>query len=119
MKDTIIRIGYDNCNSEVLKSKSPSLLAYIYRDRIFPDQIEILKTVKAKYGNKLNVCVMNGDFKNLRDKYNIMGSPTYIIFFKGIERGRMLGKAYEETLKEFVDEILGNIENSQQAAIEE
>ncbi len=102
-------IGADNINSEVLEEKVPVLLALINHAYEYKAQIEILNSVSKIFGKKLKVCLLDEDEIGIFMKFGVDGSPAYLIFSKGKEKGKMLGKAEILTLKNFILTVLPEI----------
>lgn len=102
IKEMFTSIGTDNFDSEILSEKRPVLLAYIRRDYEYKNQIEILKSVSNKYGDAIKVCLLDENFVRAYKNLEIKGDPTFIGFYEGNEKGRILGKADTETLISFV-----------------
>ena len=46
-----------------------------------------------------------------KDKLGIEGAPTFLIFYEGREKDRMLGYADMETLMAFVSKKLSHLQN--------
>ena len=107
-------IGADNFDSEVIAEviagKRAVLLAYIVPDFAYRQQIEALESVSKKYsGDSVKICLLNEDFIKSHRHFRIAGSPTFIIFYQGREKGRMLGKADKESLSSFILQTLPNL----------
>ena len=96
----------DNFEKEILGDEKPVLMACLSRDFRYKEQKEILDSVLRDYGSSLKVCLRDrktiGDFR----KFGIEGSPTFIIFHEGREKGRMLGKVERDSLNSFISRIL-------------
>jgi hypothetical protein len=66
-----------------------------------------------KYSEEIKLCLLKEDFQGaFRKKYSVKGSPTFLIFSGGIEKGRMLGKADPKTLMAFISEALPSIQSN-------
>ncbi len=97
-----IQIGAESFDSEVTEEKRPILLACISRDYGYDEQTGVLGGVSKKYGKKRKVCLLDEDSIGAFMKFGVEGSPAFIIFHEGEEKGRMLGKADKESLSSFV-----------------
>ena len=98
-----VSIGMDNFDSEIKAEKRSVLLACIRRDDEFKEQTAVLDNVSKRYGERLKVCLLDEDsFGAFSKKLGIEGTPTFIAFYAGKEKGRMLGKADRETLSSFI-----------------
>lgn len=92
---------------EVLTAAAPVLVAWVRRDGDFSSLGEILESVSENCEGKIKICLFEegeGDF--FRKEYHVMGTPTFLLFEKGREAGRLLGKADEEALEGFIGRTL-------------
>jgi hypothetical protein len=92
----------DNFESEIRLEMKPVLLACIRRGFELREQIDLLEKLSRKYTHNLKICLL---FEGLNEAYRtlaIEGTPTFLLFFRGEEKGRMLGKVKMETLSTFV-----------------
>lgn len=98
---------------EVLNEKQPVLLAYIRHDYGYLEQTKALEAISKRYEGALKICLLDersiGTFK----RYGIDGSPAFVIFHKGEEKGRRLGKADRLVLGEFVSEVLSELKGQE------
>ncbi len=88
-KVMIISIGADSFDSEVLVEKRPVLIACVSRDYDYDKQTGVLGGVSKRYGKKLKVCLLDEDSIGAFMRFGIEGSPAFIIFHEGVEKGRM------------------------------
>jgi len=95
-------IGADNFDSEILSEKKPVILAYIRRDYEYKNQIEFLENVSKEYGDEIKVCLLDEIFARTYKNLEINGDPTFLGYYEGKEKGRILGKADKEKLISFV-----------------
>jgi thioredoxin-like negative regulator of GroEL len=96
-------ISLDNFESKVAKEKRPVLLACIRHDHEFKGQKEILKAISSKYGEILKVCLLDEDsIRPFMKNFEIEGTPTFLIFHEGKEKGRILGLTDIEKLTSFI-----------------
>ena len=119
-------VGMDNFDSEIRLEMKPVLLACIRRGFELREQIDLLEKVSRKYAHNLKICLL---FEGLNEAYRtlaIEGTPTFLLFFGGEEKGRMLGKVKMETLSTFVfkslqqdlDEPLDGVENTTEPIVD-
>jgi hypothetical protein len=106
-------VGTDNFSSEVLQGKMPVLLATIRRDYGYKEQTRVLEGVSKEYVERLKVCLLDENSIGTFRKCGIDGSPAFVIFYGGTEKGRMLGKADRGTLSKFVSGILSSLPSGQ------
>jgi len=98
---TLVRA--DNFETEVLEEGTPVLLAYVRQDHMFKEQTEVLERVARTYHGGVKVCLLDEDFAgSFREKCDIKGAPTYLIFDAGEKMGRMLGLANGKSLTGFL-----------------
>jgi len=107
-KSGIRLVGPEDFEEEVLKKKWPVLVLCIHNDLEIEGQIEVVKDVTAKaHAEKLDVCLLEDECIGIfREKYKVGGTPTFLIFDKGREIGRLLGQAETATLEEFLSRTL-------------
>lgn len=99
-------IGMDNFEAEIGLEKRPVLLACIRRGFEMSEQIRLLEEVSKKHTHSLKICLL---YEGLNEAYRelaVDGTPTFLLFFKGQEKGRMLGKVKMEALSTFILESL-------------
>jgi len=108
-------IRLDSFESEVLEEKRPVLLAYIRRDHEYKKQTEVLESISERYGDTLKICLLDGNLSGAYKKLGIEGDPTFFVFYKEKEKGRMLGKADRESLCSFVLQALPNFQDNNEA----
>jgi len=105
--DFIRSIGADSFQKEVLEESRPVLVLCMHRDSEFQGQIEIIEGMCRSYGERLKACLIEEEFIGaFKEKFNVKGTPTIMIFIGGTEKGRMLGQAEEKTFKDFVSRTL-------------
>ena len=109
-------IGVDNFFAEVVDEKRPVLLAYIIPDYAHAGQLEVLEIVAERYLDDLvKICLLSeNSVKDMASRNIIIdGSPTFIIFNKGEEKARMIGKTDAENLLSFVLKTLAEFQNTE------
>jgi hypothetical protein len=102
MREMFTPIGMDNFDFEITAEKRPVLLACIRRDNEYRELIEVLESISRRYGDELKICLLDDVFIEVYRKLGIVGTPTFIIFYEGREKGKMLGKVDREKLNSFV-----------------
>lgn len=102
-KSKFLAIGVDNFESEVLQEEKPVLLACLHQGFEFYDQIKALENISRQDTPALKVCLLDEDyFDAFGKKFSMAGTPTYFVFHKGVEKGRLLGRVDRKTLNDFV-----------------
>ncbi len=91
---------------EVLSEIQPVLLAYIRHDYGYIEQTKALEAISKRYEGALKICLVDESSIETFKRCGIDGSPAFVIFHKGEEKGRRLGKADRIVLGKFVSEVL-------------
>ncbi len=99
-------VGKKNFDIEVLEERQPVLLAYIRRDYGYIEQTKSLEAISNRYEDSLKICLLDDSSIETFKRCGIDGSPAFVIFHKGKEKGRKLGKANIIALSQFVSEVL-------------
>ena len=106
-ESSISSIGLDDFHKEVLEESRPVLVLCMNRDSEFQEQIDVIEGVCRTYGERLKACLMEEDFIGVfKGKFDVKGTPTFMIFIGGTEKGRMLGQADQKALEDFVSRTL-------------
>ncbi|MBW1700922.1 MAG: hypothetical protein JRJ11_09255 [Deltaproteobacteria bacterium] len=100
-------IGADSFQKEVLEESRSVLVLCMHRDSEFQGQIDIIEGVCRNYGERLKVCLIEEEFiEAFKKKVNIKGTPTFMIFIGGTEKGRILGQVEQQTLEDLLSRTL-------------
>jgi len=98
-----------NFTTEIDKAEKPVLLLCMPKGPDFSSQFILLHQIAEKYKDNLKVCLLEEELINgFRQMRHIKGTPVYLLFFQGKEKGRMLGMAGEEQLTSFLFRLLSN-----------
>ncbi len=103
---TSVESGY--LGSEIRAEKRPVLLAWVHQGFGSKEQVNVLEDLSKEYGDAMKVCLLDEVFVEAHKALEIKGSPTFIVFNEGKEKGRMLGKADIASLSSFVSRTLPN-----------
>lgn len=109
-------IGAKNFSTEVLDEKRPVLLAYIIPDYAHTGQLEVLEIVSKRYfDDSIKICLLSENFIKGKESriIEIDGSPTFLVFHKGKEKARVIGKTDKEKLLSFVLQTLAEFQNTE------
>ncbi len=107
-----LTVGPDNFGCEVVDEERPVLLACSHLCPEFREQKEILQSLSKSYAGALKVCLLDTDcIAAFRETLGIVGTPTFLIFHGGKEKGRMLGRVDREALASFVLRTLPHIKS--------
>lgn len=107
----VIELNKETFKKEVLQSDKPVIVDY-FATWCGPcmNLAPIFEEVSKEYSGKLKFAKVNvEENQDLASEFNVRGIPCLIIFNKGEEVDRIVGSLQKETLKEKIDEILGQI----------
>jgi hypothetical protein len=107
MMDALIQvITPDSFMGKVISEKKPTLLLCMPQDDDFPSQLTSIESIARRYRSWLKVGLLEEAFiENFKSNLRITGTPTYLFFLNGYERGRMLGLADPTGLERFIFEM--------------
>ena len=81
----------------------PAIVLYLNEEMDYSDQISLLEAAIDSVGLDVTVHILKDDFSGrFAKKYRVKGSPTYLLFASGLEKGRLLGKASHHNLIAFI-----------------
>lgn len=112
MKEKFVKVNGNNFQSEVLAAPEPVLVVYVKKIYGFEENLKTLQNMSAVYKNRLKICIVEDDFSEEFVMLNIEGSPTYIGFLEGREKGRIFGSADEASLESFILKTFPGIDAS-------
>ncbi len=104
-----LRISDSNFEEEVINSPIPVLVDF-WGSWCIPSQMmmPVLDKLSKEYKNrKIKIKKINIDQNpRIRDKYKILGCPTFILFKDGVELARKVGAQSDDQLREIIDSAL-------------
>ncbi len=85
----------------------PTVVLYVNKDTDYSDQILVLERIAGSPVFDVAVHVLEEELSGLfAQKHMVKGSPTYLLFDSGMEKGRLLGKADDSILVSFLEKYL-------------
>lgn len=102
------RVGTDTFEAEVLQSEKPVLVEF-YSDSCIPckQMSPILGDIEDNYEQELKVVKVNVNFDaDLAADYQVMASPTILLFQDGREVKRVRGLQKKADLEALVKEVI-------------
>lgn len=99
-----LRITQANFEANVLKETKPVIVEF-YSDSCIPckQMSSILGDLEEDYEDKIAVCKVNVTYDEmLVNEYQVMSSPTTLIFYDGLEKARVTGIVKKDQLIELV-----------------
>lgn len=97
-----------NFKEELINSPIPVLVDF-WASWCIPSQMmmPVLDKLCKDYNGKVKIKKLNVDQNpKTRDKYEILGCPTFILFKNGVELIRKVGAHSENQLREIINSIL-------------
>ncbi len=107
----VISVEVGHLDSKIRAEKRSVLLAWVHWGFGYKDQVKVLEDLSTKYGDALKVYLLDEGLAEAYKALNINGSPTFVIFHEGKEKGRMLGKVDIDALISFVSGTLPNLQD--------
>lgn len=102
-------LGFDNFNREVTRQDQILFLLCMPQNRDFPEQVQALVECCRRFNGRLTPGVLDEAFiEPFRCRYEVRGTPTFLIFNAGNELDRLLGLHSSEALTRFAEETLGS-----------
>lgn len=103
MKAEIFQIVANNFQKEILEEENPVLLLCSDYGSELPDLLATLTHIKQLTEGALKVALLAETFLKLfQESYNVIGTPTFLLFSKGREKGRLLGQTDSNTLTQWI-----------------
>ena len=99
-----------NFESVVMHAKLSVLVAFIDWELDHKNQIELIRELAQEQKPYAKFCLAQMDDScRLMDKLKVTGTPTFLIFYKGTVKGRMIGVTDREGVKAFLKQTLSTI----------
>lgn len=100
-------VGLENFNRDVLAQEIPVLILCMPIDTSFFSQLPEIERVQLDYRGTLKICLLEEDFLGaFMERYQVPGTPTFLIFSKGTELERLLGQVSYQELVRFISQSL-------------
>ncbi len=100
-------ISWDNFSKQIKSKEQVVLLACIHAGVGFNKQINLLHRVCKAYEKELKICVVHDDSREaIQSSLAIHGTPFYIVYYHGEEKGRILGEANWDKLTNLLTSLI-------------
>jgi len=102
-----LRVTDVNFEEDVINSPIPVLVDF-WASWCIPSQMmmPVIEKLSKEYDGRVKIKKINVDQNpRMRDKYKILGCPTFILFKDGVELTRNVGAHSESQLKEIINSI--------------
>ena len=88
---------------ELEGESAPLLVAFLKRNERFAFQAEVLERAEQTFGDRVRCFLFNADYLDTAmERFAVKGTPTFILFDRGHEVGRLIGESDSDTLDEFL-----------------
>lgn len=92
---------------ELQANDAPLFVAFLKRNERFVDQSTLLKVVAAQYGDRVSCYLYDADYLDTAmDRFEVKGTPTFLLFSDGHEVGRLMGEPDKATLDDFISKLV-------------
>jgi thioredoxin-like negative regulator of GroEL len=96
-----------NFEAEILATDRPVLLMCASGRRVNAEQAQVLNQLSDQYRRMVDIYCLEEDYINgFKEMFGIKGTPVFLLFLGGKEKGRMLGRADRERLETFLNRNL-------------
>ena len=96
-----------NFEAEILATDRPVLLMCASGRRVNAEQAQVLNQLSDQYRRMVDIYCLEEDYINgFKEMYGIKGTPVFLLFLGGKEKGRMLGRVDRERLETFLNRYL-------------
>ncbi|MFH1915597.1 MAG: thioredoxin family protein [Pseudomonadota bacterium] len=86
----------------------PFLVAFLKRNERFREQSRMLNDVASRFAGSLDCHLYSQDYLDTAmQRFQLKGTPTFLLFSEGREVDRLIGESDPETLDEFIRSCLG------------
>lgn len=107
-KDEIVfSIGLNEFEEKVFKETKPVLLLCIQNDSEFQNQLSVINDSYRTFAERIRIYLLEEDaLRIFKEKFAVKGTPTFLLFINGSEKGRLLGQTGSEELNHFLSRML-------------
>lgn len=93
---------------EIGQESRLSLVAFLKRNERLASQMEALKEVERGCGGRVRCLLFDADYLDTAmERFAVKGTPTFILFGKEGEKGRLIGESDTAVLRDFLDAFCG------------
>ena len=103
-----LEISDNDFDKEAIDTNIPVMVDF-WASWCIPSQMmmPVLEKIAVEYRTRVKIKKLNVDRNpRIRDRYKILGCPTFVLFKDGIEIGRKVGAQSEKQLRDLIDSIL-------------
>lgn len=88
---------------ELQSGSEPFVVAFLKRNERFAEQRKILAKAEKSNGDRVRCYLFDADYlPTAMDRFDVNGTPTFLLFEQGKEVDRLIGESDGETLDEFI-----------------
>ncbi|MDD3311888.1 thioredoxin family protein [Pseudodesulfovibrio sp.] len=92
---------------ELQSDDVPLLVAFLKRNERFRGQYSALDEASVRFGARLRCFLYDTDYLDMElNRFQVKGTPTFLLFSDGREVDRLIGESDRETLEDFIRDAL-------------
>ena len=96
-------IDRDIYEKVVIKLDQPSLLCFFKNTLAHDESVISIKELSRQFGSLRFYASQEEEQEFFSEKFHFLGTPIFIFFSNGIERGRLLGSVSTDRLRSFIE----------------
>jgi len=103
----VLSIGLNEFEEKVFKEIKPVLLLCIQQDSEFQNHLRVIEDIYRTFAEGVKIYLLEEDaLRIFMEKFAVKGTPTFLLFLNGSEKGRLLGQKSSEELSYFLSSML-------------
>ena len=103
----VLSIGLNEFEEKVFKEIKPVLLLCIQQDSEFQNHLRVIEDIYRTFAEGVKIYLLEeGALRIFMKKFAVKGTPTFLLFLNGSEKGRLLGQKSSEELSYFLSSML-------------
>ena len=113
MGDRVKSLEPQGFDLELSSRLEPFLVAFLKHNDRFDHQSRILREAQGTFSDQVDFFVYDADYMDTAmDRFEVRGTPTFLLFSEGHEVDRLMGESDRETLDDFIRSVLDKNEQS-------
>ena len=105
--EVVLSIGLNEFEEKVFKEIKPVLLLCIQQDPEFQNHLRVIEDIYRTFAERVRIYLLEEDaLRIFMEKFAVKGTPTFLLFINGNEKGRLLGQTDSEELNHFLSRML-------------
>jgi len=106
-RNMIASVGLAEFEEKVLNETMPVLLLCMHQDYEFQEQMRSIEDIYRTCAAIVKMYLLDDEaLRTFKERFAVKGTPTFLLFVKGRERGRILGWVDCRDLTDFLSRML-------------